>query len=85
MIETTGEGKSAVATPDGKKPKEEEDCSWLQESKLIVNLLWSGFFLTCLTTTFTTIVFFLTAETRQSVADWTLPDACTLHPRLHIQ
>ena len=25
MIETTGEGKSAVATPDGKKPKEEED------------------------------------------------------------
>ena len=24
MIETTGEGKSAVATPDGKKPKEEE-------------------------------------------------------------
>ena len=23
MIETTGEGKSAVATPDGKKPKEE--------------------------------------------------------------
>ena len=31
MIETTGEGKSAVATPDGKKPKEEEDlvCKWL--------------------------------------------------------
>ena len=25
LIETTGEGKSAVATPDGKKPKEEED------------------------------------------------------------
>ena len=25
MIETTGEGKSAVATPDGKKPKEEEE------------------------------------------------------------
>ena len=24
LIETTGEGKSAVATPDGKKPKEEE-------------------------------------------------------------
>ena len=25
MIETTGEGKSAVATPDGEKPKEEEE------------------------------------------------------------
>ena len=25
LIETTGEGKSAVATPDGKKPKEEEE------------------------------------------------------------
>ena len=25
MIEATGEGKSAVATPDGKKPKEEEE------------------------------------------------------------
>ena len=25
MIEITGEGKSAVATPDGKKPKEEEE------------------------------------------------------------
>ena len=25
MIEPTGEGKSAVATPDGKKPKEEEE------------------------------------------------------------
>ena len=25
MIETTREGKSAVATPDGKKPKEEEE------------------------------------------------------------
>ena len=25
MIEKTGEGKSAVATPDGKKPKEEEE------------------------------------------------------------
>ena len=25
MIEITGEGKSAVPTPDGKKPKEEEE------------------------------------------------------------
>ena len=25
MIEITGEGKSAVATPEGKKPKEEEE------------------------------------------------------------
>ena len=25
LIEITGEGKSAVATPDGKKPKEEEE------------------------------------------------------------
>ena len=25
MLETTGEGKSAVATPDGEKPKKEEE------------------------------------------------------------
>ena len=31
MIETTGEGKSAVATPDGEKPKEEEDGTVLIE------------------------------------------------------
>ena len=40
-IGTTGDGKSAVATPDGKKPKEEEEevlgLFWDDLKKLVVN------------------------------------------------
>ena len=39
MIEIDGEGKSAVATPDGKKPKEEEEELMMYMGRKCLSLL----------------------------------------------
>ena len=43
LIETTGEGKSVVATPDGKKPKEEEEECCNMDTMLFLFLVEENF------------------------------------------
>ena len=40
-IGATGDGKSALVTPDGKKPKEEEETAPFQTRKILIDLVIS--------------------------------------------